>query len=109
MLSIEQEFAAIVSLPLESIVIMPEFGVQLETCYWSGRISCRFVPIRKILRPVLNECVTPVTCYWSLALIQHEEESLFLVFQELQPPLTMLTPAWKALCGATDCKEIFSP
>ncbi|ONK67869.1 uncharacterized protein A4U43_C05F4650 [Asparagus officinalis] len=89
----------------ESVVIMPEFGVQLETHYWSGRISRRFVPIGKILRPVINECVTPITCYWTLALIVREEEQLLLVFQELQPPLKMLVPVWKALCAATDCNE----
>ncbi|RLM92001.1 uncharacterized protein C2845_PM08G04450 [Panicum miliaceum] len=34
-----------------------------------GRVHRKFVPTGKILRPVLNECVTPVTCYWSLALL----------------------------------------
>ncbi|KAF5937979.1 hypothetical protein HYC85_025485 [Camellia sinensis] len=42
----------------ESIIIMPAFGVQLETHYSSGRIIHRFIPIEKILKPVLNECVT---------------------------------------------------
>ncbi|KAF8377453.1 hypothetical protein HHK36_030830 [Tetracentron sinense] len=65
----------------ESVVVMPAFGVQLETPYGSGRIIRRFVPIGKILKPVLNECVTPVTCYWSLALIIHGEEELMLVFK----------------------------
>lgn len=92
----------------ESVVIMPTFGVQLETHFWSGRVIHRFVPIGKILRPVLNECVTPVTCYWSLAFMLHGEEKLMLVFQELQPPVKMLVPVWKALCAATNCKEISS-
>lgn len=35
----------------------------------------------KILKPVLNECVTPVTCYWSLSLIVRGEEELTLVFK----------------------------
>lgn len=92
----------------ESVLIIPGFGVQLETHYLSGRISRRFVPMGKILRPVLNECVTPVTCYWSLAFILRGEEQLLLVFQELQPPLAMLVPVWKALCTATDYKEATS-
>lgn len=89
----------------ESIVIMPAFGVQLETHFWSGKVSRRFVPMGKILRPVLNECVTPVTCYWSLAFILRGEEELMLVFKELRPPVKMLLPVWKALCAATDHKE----
>ncbi|KAL5984315.1 hypothetical protein ACLOJK_018419 [Asimina triloba] len=60
---------------------MPAFGVQLETHYRSGRIVRRFVPIGKILKPVLNECVTPVTCYWCLAFIVRDEADLMLVFQ----------------------------
>ncbi|CAL9123304.1 unnamed protein product [Musa textilis] len=88
----------------ESVVIMPAFGVQLETHYWSGRVIRRFIPISKILKPVLNECVTPVTCHWSLALILRDEDELTLVFQKLQPPVRMLVPVWKALCAATECK-----
>ncbi|KAK1286381.1 hypothetical protein QJS10_CPB20g00184 [Acorus calamus] len=89
----------------ESVVIMPAFGVQLEIHYRGGRVVRRFIPIGKILKPVLNECVTPVTCYWSLALILREEDELVLVFKELRSPVKMLVPVWKALCAATDCKD----
>ncbi|KAK6150600.1 hypothetical protein DH2020_015532 [Rehmannia glutinosa] len=89
----------------ESVVILPAFGVQLETTYKSGRTVHHFVPIGKILKPVLNECVTPVTCYWTLSLILRGEEELLLVFKELYPPVTMLVPIWKALCAAIDDKK----
>ncbi|KAL9241516.1 hypothetical protein vseg_015622 [Gypsophila vaccaria] len=89
----------------ESVVIIPGFGIQLETHFRSGRAARRFVPIDNILKPVLNECVTPVTCYWSLALILRDEEKLTLVFKASQPPLTMLLPIWKALCAATETGE----
>ncbi|XP_074568090.1 uncharacterized protein LOC141824663 [Curcuma longa] len=89
----------------ERVVIMPAFGVQLETHYWSGRIIRRFVPISKILSSMLNECVTPVTCYWSLALLLRDEGELMLVFQKLQPPLKMLVPVWKALRAAINGQE----
>lgn len=49
--------------------------------FHSGRIIRRFVPISKILSSMLNECVTPVTCYWSLALLLRDEGELMLVFQ----------------------------
>ncbi|XP_011100476.1 uncharacterized protein LOC105178658 isoform X2 [Sesamum indicum] len=88
-----------------SVIILPAFGVQLETIYRSGRTVRRFVPIGKILKPVLNECVTPVTCYWSLSLILRGEEELLLVFKELYPPVSMLVPIWKALSAAIDNKE----
>ncbi|PSS00380.1 Phosphatidylinositol N-acetylglucosaminyltransferase subunit H like [Actinidia chinensis var. chinensis] len=86
----------------ESIIIMSAFGVQLETQYGRGRKVHRFIPIDKILKPVLNECVTPVTCYWSLSLIVRGEEELTLVFKEIRPPVKMLIPIWKALCAATN-------
>ncbi|XP_022971392.1 uncharacterized protein LOC111470129 [Cucurbita maxima] len=83
----------------ESVMVMPNFGVQLETHYTSGKVICRFVPVDKILKPVLHECVTPVTCYWSLSLIIQGEDKLLLVFKELRPPVKMLVPIWKALCA----------
>ncbi|XP_019182761.1 PREDICTED: uncharacterized protein LOC109177764 isoform X2 [Ipomoea nil] len=87
----------------ESVIILPGFGVQLETQYRSGRIIHRFVPSSMILKPVLNECVTPVTCYWSLSLIIHGEEQLLVVFKELHPPVKTLVPIWKALCASIEC------
>ncbi|KAL3376129.1 hypothetical protein AABB24_002861 [Solanum stoloniferum] len=89
----------------ESVLILPAFGVQLETQYGSGKTVRQFVPISRILKPVLTECVTPVTCYWSLSLIIRGEEELMLVFKELRPPVKMLAPIWKALCAAIECGE----
>ncbi|KAL3525171.1 hypothetical protein ACH5RR_013543 [Cinchona calisaya] len=89
----------------ESVIILPAFGVQLETQYGSGRTIRHFVPISKILKPVLNECVTPVTCYWSLALIIRGEEELILVFKDICPPVKMLVPIWRALRAAIDVGE----
>ncbi|KAG0517136.1 hypothetical protein BDA96_09G062100 [Sorghum bicolor] len=80
----------------ESVVIMPAFG---------GRVDHRFVPIGKILKPLINECVTPVTCYWSLALLLRGEEELLLVFQRSRPPVKMLVPVWKALCTLTNSEH----
>ncbi|AES77207.1 GPI-GlcNAc transferase complex, PIG-H component [Medicago truncatula] len=57
-----------------------------------GKVTRRFVPIDRILKPVLLECVTPVTCYWTLSLIVREESEMVLVYK-------------KALCAATDNKD----
>ncbi|GLJ08223.1 hypothetical protein SUGI_0084420 [Cryptomeria japonica] len=84
----------------ESVVVMPTLGVQLETYYRSGKVFRRFVPMGNILAAVINEAVTPFTCYWYLALIVRDERKLVLVFQELRPPLDMLVPIWKSLCSA---------
>ncbi|KAK8607392.1 hypothetical protein V6N13_053129 [Hibiscus sabdariffa] len=89
----------------ESVIIMPAFGVQLETHYASGKIICGFIPAGEILKPVLLECVTPVTCYWSLSLLVRGKEELVLVFKELRPPMKMLLPIWKALCASMENKE----
>ncbi|EOA15366.1 hypothetical protein CARUB_v10005791mg [Capsella rubella] len=89
----------------ESVIIMPTFGIQLETQYLSGKTISRFIPIGKILKPVLVECVTPVTCYWSLSLFLRGEEQLTLVFKELRPPLKILVPIWKALCAVIGTEQ----
>nr|CAD1828858.1 unnamed protein product [Ananas comosus var. bracteatus] len=104
----------------ESVVIMRAFGVQLETHFWSGKVNRRFIPIGKILKPVLNECVTPVTCYWSLALILRDEDELMLVFRvdttlflacvvQIASPVKILVPVWKALCAAADYDGLSCP
>ncbi|CAO2185817.1 unnamed protein product [Urochloa humidicola] len=90
----------------ESLVIMPTFGVQLEQHFWSARVHRKFVPAGKILKPVLNEYVTPVTCYWRLALLLREEYGLMLVFKNLNPPVKMLIPIWKALCAFVDSNTL---
>lgn len=89
----------------ESVVIMRSFGIQLETHYWSGKVRRRFITMDKILKPVMNECVTPVTCYWTLALILCDEDELVLVFKESQIPIKTLIPVWKALRAAVDCSR----
>ncbi|KAI3834355.1 hypothetical protein MKX03_030162 [Papaver bracteatum] len=93
------------SIEKESVLIMPGLGVQLETHFRSGRVVHRFVPSGGILKPILSECVTPVTCYWSLGLVVRGEAELLLVFQKLRPPMKMLICVWKALCSASDGKE----
>ncbi|GMY28080.1 phosphatidylinositol n-acetylglucosaminyltransferase subunit h [Fagus crenata] len=89
----------------ESVVIMPALGVQLEAHSWSGRVVRSFIPIDKILKPVLNENVTPNTCYWSLVLLVSGKKELILAFKAVQPPVRLLVPIWKALCAATYCGE----
>ncbi|KAF3603166.1 hypothetical protein F2Q69_00032823 [Brassica cretica] len=94
----------------ESVIIMPTFGIQLETQYLSGKTVSRFIPIGKILKPVLVECVTPITCYSSLSLFLRGEKQLTLVFKELRPPLKMLVPILKELCAVigTDQSEMIT-
>uniref|UniRef100_A0A0E0FGR7 Phosphatidylinositol N-acetylglucosaminyltransferase subunit H conserved domain-containing protein n=1 Tax=Oryza nivara TaxID=4536 RepID=A0A0E0FGR7_ORYNI len=86
----------------ESLLIMPTFGVQLEQHFWSGRVHRQFVPVGKLLKPVLNEHVTPITCYWSLVLLLHSEDKLVRVFKKVYPPVKMMVPIWKALDAFTN-------
>lgn len=84
----------------EAVVVMPTFGVQLETFYYSGKVHRRFVPLKRILAAVINEAVTPTSCYYYLALLLQDDTKLVLAFQEVRPPLSMLVPIWKVLCEA---------
>ncbi|OMO83380.1 hypothetical protein COLO4_22553 [Corchorus olitorius] len=83
----------------------PAHVIDLEACRQRGKIIRRFIPAGEILKPVLLECVTPVTCYWTLSLLVRGKEDLMLVFKELRPPMKMLLPVWKALCASIDQKE----
>ena len=53
----------------------------MKLIYHSGRVHRKFVPTGKILRPVLSECATPFTLYWSLALLLRDKYGLMLVFK----------------------------
>lgn len=84
----------------EVVVILPTFGIQLETSYFSGQVRRQFVPLKHILAAVINEAVTPTSCYYYLALLLRDNSKLVLAFKEVRPPLSMLIPIWKALCEA---------
>uniref|UniRef100_A0A0E0MRU3 Phosphatidylinositol N-acetylglucosaminyltransferase subunit H conserved domain-containing protein n=1 Tax=Oryza rufipogon TaxID=4529 RepID=A0A0E0MRU3_ORYRU len=68
----------------------------------NGRVHRQFVPVGKLLKPVLNEHVTPITCYWSLVLLLHSEDKLVRVFKKVYPPVKMMVPIWKALDAFTN-------
>lgn len=84
----------------EAVVVMPMLGIQLETVYRSKNVKRRFVPLHRILWPVINEAVTPTTCFTYLALLLRDDSRLTLTFLHVRPPLSMLVPIWTALCGA---------
>ncbi|KAJ0041507.1 hypothetical protein Pint_28718 [Pistacia integerrima] len=93
------------ALAFEANVVETAEDFELFPFVNHGRIIRQFFPLDKILRPVLLECVTPITCYWSLSLVVRDEGELMLVFQELRPPVKMLVPIWKALCATIDDKK----
>lgn len=100
----------------------------IKATFYSGRVHRQFVPVGKLLKPVLNEHVTPITCYWSLVLLLHSEDKLVRVFkvnfscfqlvssalrgicwlteslnlQKVYPPVKMMVPIWKALDAFTN-------
>lgn len=84
----------------EAVVVMPTLGIQLETVYRSKNVKRRFVPLHRILWPVINEAVTPTTCFTYLALLLRDDSRLTLTFLHVRPPLSMLVPIWTALCRA---------
>jgi phosphatidylinositol glycan class H protein len=84
----------------EVVVVMPTLGVQLETVYQNRKVHRRFIPLQKIVAPVINEAISPVTCYFYLALLLRGEDNLVLIFLNLRPPLKMLVPIWRSLCDA---------
>lgn len=91
----------------EAVVVMPNLGIQLETVYCSKKVDRRFVSLDRILAPVINEAVTPVTCYFYLALILQDEKDMLLAFENLRPPLKMLSCIWRSIheaLGTETCK-----
>lgn len=83
----EQNYASIQQIVIERLVFLGALITSSSnriisfSFQYSGRKIRQFIPMSKILKPVLNECVTPVTCYWSLSLIVRGEKELALVFK----------------------------
>ena len=64
-----------------SVFLFPLDFSLIFFCHSSGRVLSRFIPIDMILKPVLNEHLTPFTCYWRLALMVRGKEELVLAFK----------------------------
>ena len=55
------------------------FCFSVKWC--SGKVQRQFVPLKQILAAVINEAVTPTSCYYYLALLIRDESKLVLAFK----------------------------
>eukprot|EP00897_Mesotaenium_endlicherianum_P007441 jgi/Mesen1/6725/ME000344S06005 len=88
----------------ERVVIMASLGVQFETRHRRPveQVTRVFYPMEALRAALINEAVTPLTCYFYLALLAPGHGRLLLPFPELRPPLAMLVPIRNAIQAAID-------
>ncbi|KNC47651.1 phosphatidylinositol N-acetylglucosaminyltransferase [Thecamonas trahens ATCC 50062] len=74
----------------ESILVLRDLGMQLESTTVFGAKSYRFVEKERILEVVLNEGVDCHQVIYYLAVVVKGERDMLLVFPELKPRLPVL-------------------
>jgi GPI-GlcNAc transferase complex, PIG-H component len=81
----------------ESILIVRDFGIQLQLRYRTGTERSKFLDKDKIEGVIVHECIRGSSVHYQLAFLMKDETKLSLSFQHLYPGLNHLTRVY-AVC-----------
>eukprot|EP01117_Protostelium_nocturnum_P003872 TRINITY_DN15134_c0_g1_i1.p1 TRINITY_DN15134_c0_g1~~TRINITY_DN15134_c0_g1_i1.p1 ORF type:complete len:180 (-),score=60.67 TRINITY_DN15134_c0_g1_i1:148-687(-) len=87
----------------ESITVISNLGIQLESINRNGSSSQEFIDRKKIKQVVLNEVIQSFKVIYCLALVMEGKSNMILAFPNLNPRLEMLKPIF-----ATTHRMIFN-
>lgn len=82
---------------VESLLLLPHLGLQLETRECGGRVRRRFVAAERVLAVAVNENVSTTRVHFYLLIAVRGESRLLLPFAELLPRLPELTIIYREL------------
>lgn len=68
-------------IPVETILVIRDVGVQVKTVYLGGRSSSRFIDRSKISDIIINEAITMMHIRVYMAIIVEGEDRMVVVFQ----------------------------
>ena len=94
-----QQFCCSSSVRKESITLLDGLGVQLQRETFGGRTTTRFLAAERVASLVLNEGVSVWNVAFYLAVAVTGESDLYIVFQDLNPPLAVLRTVYSDLSG----------
>lgn len=81
----------------ESVLIVRDFGIQLQLRHRSGTERNKFLDKDKIEGVIVHECIRGSSVHYQLAFLMKDETRLSLSFQHLYPGLNQLTRVY-AVC-----------
>ena len=81
----------------ESVLVLRDLGIQLQTTFVWGNASFLFVEKERILEILINEGVTCHAVVFYLAVVVKDAPDLLLVFPRLQPRLPTLRTVYNHL------------
>jgi len=79
----------------ESLIVIRDLGVQLETKYASGKRTHRFIDKRTIKSIIINEGIKSYNFIFYMAFIVEGNNKMILAFSSLYPRLKMLIPIYR--------------
>ncbi|ORX44241.1 hypothetical protein DM01DRAFT_1340430 [Hesseltinella vesiculosa] len=66
---------------------MQDIGIQVNTRYWTGRSTCKFIHRMKIQDIIINEGITLWQVKPYLAILIKDHDKMNIVFENLLPRL----------------------
>jgi len=79
----------------ESLVVIRDLGVQLETKYLSGKKTHRFIEKQRIKSIIINEVIKSYNFIFYMAFVVEGNDRMILAFHTLFPRLKTLLPIYR--------------
>jgi len=93
------------SVQAESVTVMQQVGVLLQTHFTSGRVERRFLEWNAIDSIIINEAVSSCEVFFYMAFILTDKDRLTVVFPRLLPKLAMLEEVYNGMHGMVSQRE----
>uniref|UniRef100_A0A6B2LLF0 Phosphatidylinositol N-acetylglucosaminyltransferase subunit H conserved domain-containing protein n=1 Tax=Arcella intermedia TaxID=1963864 RepID=A0A6B2LLF0_9EUKA len=79
----------------ESLLVIRDLGVQINTKYYSGGGTSEFIDRKKIKSIIINEGITMGDIIFYMAIIVRKKEKMVIVFKTLRPRIDTLLDIFK--------------
>eukprot|EP01126_Amoeba_proteus_P042054 TRINITY_DN4557_c0_g1_i1.p1 TRINITY_DN4557_c0_g1~~TRINITY_DN4557_c0_g1_i1.p1 ORF type:complete len:114 (-),score=10.68 TRINITY_DN4557_c0_g1_i1:182-523(-) len=80
----------------ESLLVIRQLGIQLNTKYYSGREDSQFIDNSKIKHVIINEGITCGDIIFYMAFIVKNKKKMVVAFKHLRPKLCPLEEIWQS-------------
>lgn len=84
-----------ITLVLESLTIIRESGVQIQTRYYNGKQSQLFIDRKRIKSVIINETISKFGVVFYMAFIVDKRSKMILGFQNIYPRIKLLLPIYR--------------
>ena len=83
----------------ESITVIRDVGVLLQTRWRAGRTSQEFIDIHRVRSVIINEGLSSADVQYYLAFLVLNSDTMAVAFPNLLPPLRIIQPIYRDVHG----------